>query len=274
MHDPEVIEQWVREAEALASSLRWCEVAADPPEDSDDPRHAAWSASIRLARERGFSLIADDAALRSAARSEGVPAFGSLQLVSALTENRALPATALGGSLQRLAKIRAADLPVHRPLRDIAEGDDWKPAGYAGFLLQRPVTWTPLGRGWREYTSLIMALPEKKPEEVAVWCAAAMEGLSPTASPSAIPGVSAALVAWTLLTVRAPAALPPLLAYAEGLAARCSLRADMLQEVVQRLVDTVRQVAPPEMIGRIVLPLLSGLDEDRYAKAVQFFFVP
>jgi tetratricopeptide (TPR) repeat protein len=273
-HDPEVIEQWVREAEALASSLRWCEVAADPPADSDDPRHAAWSASIRLARERGFSLIADDAALRAAARSEGVPAFGSLQILSALAENQALPATALGESFKRLAKVRAADLPVHQSLRDIAEDDNWKPAGYAGFLLQRPVTWTPLGRGWQEYTSLITALPEKKPDEVAVWCAAAMEGLSLTAAPSAIPDISAALVTWTLLTLRTPAVLPPLLAYAEGLAARWSLSVDMLQAVVQRLVETAGQVAPPEMIGRIVLPLLSGLDEERYAKAVQFFFVP
>jgi hypothetical protein len=272
-HDPEDIEQWVHEAEDLATSLRRCEVAADPPAESDDPRHVAWSASIRLARERGFSLIADDAALRAVARSEGVPAFGSLQLLSALAENQALPATALAESFQRLAKIRAADLPMHRPLHDIAQDENWNPTGYAGFLLQRPVTWTPLDRGWQEYTSLIAALPEKKPKEVAVWCAAAMEGLSLTAPTSAIPDISAALIAWTLLTVRAPAALPPLLAYAEGLAARCSVRADMLQAVVQRLVDTVGQAVPPEMIGRIVLPLLSGLDEDRHAKAVRFFFV-
>ena len=45
----------------------------------------------------------------------------------------------------------------------------------------------------------------------------------------------------------------------------------MLQAVVQRLGETVRQATPPEMAGRIVLPLLSELDKDRRAKAVQFF---
>jgi hypothetical protein len=273
-YEPQVTERWAREAEDLASALRWCEIAADPPPDSDDPRHAAWSAPIRLARERGFSLVADDAALRAAARSEGIPAFGSLQLLSVLIGNQALPASAFDESCERLAKIRAADLPVRRHLRDIAEDDDWNPAGYAGFLLQRPVTWTPLARGWHEYTSLVTALPAKKPEEAAVWCAAAMEGLSLTAPPSAVPAISAALVTWTLLTVRDPAALPPLLAYAEGLAARWAPGADMLQAVVQRLADTVRQATPPEIVGRIVLPLLSELDEDRHAKAVQFFFTP
>ena len=43
-YDPEVTERWAREAEDLASALRRCEIAADPPPDSDDPRHAAWSA--------------------------------------------------------------------------------------------------------------------------------------------------------------------------------------------------------------------------------------
>jgi hypothetical protein len=60
--------------------------------------------------------------------------------------------------------IRAAELPVLRCLRDIAEDEGWNPAGYAGFLLQRPTTWTPLARGWRDYTALITALPGKEAE--------------------------------------------------------------------------------------------------------------
>ncbi len=41
---------------------------------------------------------------------------------------------------------------------------------------------------------------------------------------------------------------------------------------MQRLVTTVRQVTPPEMVGSIVLPLLSGLEKEAHAKAIKHFF--
>jgi hypothetical protein len=271
-YDPEVTERWAREADDLAKALVWCDVIADPPPDHDDPRHKVWSAPIRLARERGVSLIADDAALRAVARNEGVPAFGCLQLLSALVEDRALPDGALDESYQRLREIRAAELPVPGRLSDIAENEGWNPAGYAGFLLQRPTTWTPLARGWRDYTTLITALPTKKPEEVAGWCTAAMHGLSLTTVTSTVPAVSAALVVWTLLQLQDAAVLPPLLASAERIVRQFTPSADTLEAIVQRLVMTVRQVAPPEMVGSIVLPLLSGLEKEAHAKAITHFF--
>jgi hypothetical protein len=186
-YDPKVTERWASEADNLARTLEWCDVIADPPPDHDDPRHKVWSAPIRLARERGVSLVADDAALRAVARNEGVPAFGSLQLLSALVEDRMLSADVLDESYRRLMGIRAAELPVLGRLRDIAEDEGWNPAGYAGFLLQRPTTWMPLARGWQDYTALITALPAKKPEEVAGWCAAAMHGLSLITAASTVP---------------------------------------------------------------------------------------
>lgn len=80
-----LIERWAADTERLASTLRNCHVVADPPAPDDDPRHRMWSAPIWLARERGLSLVADDAALRAVARNEGIPTFGSLQLLVALT---------------------------------------------------------------------------------------------------------------------------------------------------------------------------------------------
>jgi hypothetical protein len=271
-YDPEITERWASESESLARTLEWCDVVADPPPDHDDPRHRIWSAPIRLARERGVSLVADDAALRAVARSEGVPAFGSLQLLSALVEDRMLPASVLDNSYLRLMGIRAAELPVLGRLRDIAEGEGWNPAGYAGFLLQRPSTWIPLARGWHDYTALITALPAKKPEEVASWCGAAIHGLSLVTTPSTVPAVSAALVVWTLLEVQDPAILPPLLATAEHRVRQFAPNVDTLEVVVQRLVMTARQVTLPEMVGSIVLPLLSGLEKKTHAKAIKHFF--
>jgi len=271
-YDPETTDRWASEAENLAQALEWCDVIADPTPDHDDPRHRVWSAPIRLARERCVSLVADDAALRAVARSEGVPAFGSLQLLSVLVEDHALTPDALDESYRRLMGIRAAELPVSRRLRDIAEGEEWDPAGYAGFLLQRPATWLPLARGWHDYTALITALPVKKPEEIAGWCTAAARGLSLVTAASTVPAVSASLVVWTLLAVQDAAVLPPLLAGAERVVRPLAPDADTLEAVVQRLVTTVRQVTPPEMVGSIVLPLLSGLEKEAHAKAIRHFF--
>ena len=93
-HPEEVTERWANQAAALAAALDGCHVRADPPSDNDEPRLRIWSAPIRLARELGLSLVADDAALRAVARSEGVAAFGSLQLLEALAQAGMLPADA------------------------------------------------------------------------------------------------------------------------------------------------------------------------------------
>jgi hypothetical protein len=47
---------------------------------------------------------------------------------------------------------------------------------------------------------------------------------------------------------------------------------DLLEEVVQRLVMTVRHITPPEMVGTIVLPLLAGLEKEAHVKALRLFF--
>jgi hypothetical protein len=89
---------------------------------------------------------------------------------------------------------------------------------------------------------------------------------------TAVPAVSAALVVWTLLELQDATVLPPLLASAESIVRQFVLSADMLEVVVQRLIMTVRQVTPPEMVGSIVLPLLSGPEKEAHAKAITHFF--
>jgi nucleoside phosphorylase len=270
---PEVTERWATEADRLAAALRSCDVVADPPPPGDDdPRHRLWSSPIWVARERAVSLVADDAALRAIARNEGVPAFGSLQLMTALIEDGVLPASTLHDAYRRLMKIRAADLPLLGRLLEIAAGEDWRPGGYASFLLQRPATWMPIAGGWQAYTALITALPEKQPEELAGWCAAAAYGMCLVAAAPTVPAVAAALVVWTLLEGRDPAALPPLVASADDVVGQFVRGADLIEGVVQRLAMTVTQVTPPEMVGPVVLRLLSGLEGEAHANAIKHFF--
>ena len=167
---------------------------------------------------------------------------------------------------------RAAELPVVGRLCEIAREEQWNPSGYAAFLLTRPSTWLPLADGWRTYTALIKALPDKKPQDVADWCIAALGGLCLVTTPPTVPAATSALVASTLLELRDGAALPLLLDRAEHLVRRFVPNTDLLEEVVQRLVMTVRRITPPEMVGTIILPLLAGLENEAHVKALRLFF--
>jgi len=130
----------------------------------------------------------------------------------------------------------------------------------------------PPAAGWQNYTALINALPEKKPDDLAGWCTSAVFGLCLTTAAPIVPAVAAALVVWTLLAVQNPAALPPLLAGADSAVQQFARGANLLEAVVQRLAATVRQAAPPEMVGSIVLPLLSSLEGEVHEKAITHFF--
>ena len=142
----EVTERWANQADALAAALDGCDVPPDPPSDDGQPGLRVWSAPIRLARALGLSLVADDAALRAAARSEGVAAFGSLQLLEALVQDGVLPADTLERSYRRLMAVRAAELPVVGRLCQIARDEQWNPNGYAAFLLYTPLNLAAVGR--------------------------------------------------------------------------------------------------------------------------------
>ena len=270
-YDEDLTERWASEAERLAASLELCEVVNDPPHDGD-PRNREWSSPIRVARERGISLVADDAALRAVARNEGVTAFSSLDLLSALVADGLLPKQALEDSYSRLMKIQAAELPVSERLLEIAAKEDWKPAGYAAFLLSRPPMWITPGDGWQTYTTVIRALPDKASDQPAAWCAAAAFGLCLTTPPQRVPAVIGGLVSWTMLELRDPGALPILLTSTENVVGQFTPGVDLLKEVVRCLVATITQVTPPELVAKIVLPLFSGLDPQTRTRAVEHFF--
>ena len=82
---PEVVENWARAGTRLAERLALVEVVSDAKEDW------SWDGSLLLANREGVALWADDLALRQAARSQGVPAFGTLDLVTDLVERWPTP---------------------------------------------------------------------------------------------------------------------------------------------------------------------------------------
>ena len=272
-HYPEeMTEGWANQADALRAALDECDVPSNPLSGDDDPKLRVWNAPIRLARELGLSLLADDAALRAVARSEGVSAFSSLQLLEALVQDGVLRADALEQSYRRLMPLRVAELPVRSLLHQIARDEQWTTDGYAAFLLTRPSTWQPLADGWYTYTKLIQALPDKEPQDAAHWCIAALGGLCLVTAPPTVPAAAGALVAWTLFELRDGTALPLLLDGAQHVVRRVAPDTDLLKEVVQQLVKTARRITSPEKVGTIVLPLLAALEEEAHVKALKLFF--
>ncbi|MFD8392987.1 hypothetical protein ACFV2N_28240 [Streptomyces sp. NPDC059680] len=87
-----------------------------------------------------------------------------------------------------------------------------------------------------------------------------------------MPAVAGTLVAWTLLELADGSALPLLLDEAEHTVRLVAPEADLLQEVVQPLVTTVRRITPADQVRPIVLRLLAGLDGETHVKALKIFF--
>jgi hypothetical protein len=161
---------------------------------------------------------------------------------------------------------------VRDRLLAIARSEQWSPAGYAAFLFTRPTTWQPLADGWRAYADLIRALPEKNPERAAGWCLTALRGLCLVATAPTVPAIAGTLVAWTLFALADGSVLPLLLDEAEHTVRLVAPEADLLREVVQRLVTTVRRITTADQVGPIVLRLLAGLDGETHVKALKIFF--
>jgi hypothetical protein len=272
LHDEELTRRWATEAVRLAETLSFCDVLPDAPFDGD-PRNRVWSSSIRLAKQLGTALVADDVALRNVARAEGVEAFGSLQLLAALTSDGTVAAGALEAAYRQLRTARAADLPLLDRLLTIAEEEDWEPSGYAAFLLTRPITWLPLTKGTAAYMTVVRGEPGRDIERISGWYAAAAYGLALTSPPSLVPLAISSLIAATVIEWRGPEALPALLARTDRIVAEFAPGADILKDIVRRIVRVLGQIVPAEHVSGIVLALLSGLGEEDRRKAVGHFLV-
>jgi nucleoside phosphorylase len=270
-HDEATNRQWAADADRLASALELCEVIPDSFYEGDQAARL-WSSPIRLAQQRGVALLADDAALRATARTEGVPAFSSFHALRALVGTGELDTAVISDAYQRLMAIRAADLPLLADVLQIAADDGWKPNSYAAFLLARPVTWNPVDRGLDAYMSVMKSLPQQyAASDIALWCSTAVFGLCQTVVPPMLPVAASTLASWTVLHFREPEVLPAVVDACQRVLARFNPGVDLLREVVLRIVATLQQIMPSEHLSGSVLPLFQGLDEERRRQALQIF---
>ena len=124
-----------------------------------------WDASLRVALDRGCALWCDDIALRSWARSEGVPTFGTYALYEVLAADPNIDwSLRLDDLKARLLSAGIADVPLTWPeLSDIANADDDSDLPAIQFL-SRPLSWCNLPvtmRWYRERFTMITNGPDK-----------------------------------------------------------------------------------------------------------------
>jgi nucleoside phosphorylase len=293
-YDPDTVDTWFREADALQHDLASLSVQADAP----DAEHRTWRAALLLAKALSVPLWADDIALRALADSEAVPAFGTLDLLGAAEETGRLEAPPRKQLNAALVAARAVDLPLPAPWPLCAQKDAWDPAGYTALSISRPAAWADQAASFRQYRNLIRGLiaqyPEADPTDcVAGWAAAAASGVAWATPPGGRPKAVGALLAWTALnaepmldartiqshmTGRRPAeserpphvgkVLGALLSVAASLQSRAFPDGDGIHHVVTILADAIRTTADGITTAAIVARALSMLSEEYRARAM------
>ncbi len=211
---------------------------------NDDQR--PWSASIRLALDRGCALWCDDLALRRIAVEFGVPAFGTYDLYEALA------ATAETGGLagpsemkMLLLRARIADVPISLGELSDAIDDTDGPDPAAELLLGRPATWADnVEETLRWYLGRVATLisgPHR--DRTAGLLVAASVGLGTAAVLEHRQKALGRVLADTLWLVNDPA-MTPLLSEASRYAGReidLAANLDPLEQAVRRLQERLQE---------------------------------
>lgn len=157
------------------------------PESPFAPGDATWLDALELAGREGISLWSDDLALRSLARSLGIPAFGTVNLVEGLRQgvmDGLDDTTAVAElALQQHAFVRAlfskgvVDQPL--TLDDLLEQIETESAapGVATVVLSRPAWWRSQGSidPWLAIRDLVHSIA---PDELSIWQRHTMEGIA------------------------------------------------------------------------------------------------
>lgn len=202
--DEEQAEAWAAAASRLLERVRDCEVIASrSPEDriSTIPEGARpWLAPVEMAKSRNLPLFSDDFVVRTVARSEGVAAFGTVDLLTVLADRGDIAEEDLKAALMNLRRNRAADLPLDEAqILALATEDDWQP-GPATFSLTRPALWRDPLRALLLYRQCVVGVLGKDETLLPGWCAAAAVGSARSMPDKPVAQSVGTVLAYTLLT--------------------------------------------------------------------------
>ena len=242
---------------------------AAKPDEGLEVRFGPWFDSIRLAREKGVALYADDLGMRRLARSLGLQAFGTHDLLRALGQTREVPDDFVQLSELALMRSFATDLPVNAAnIHALAAESDYAP-GPALLPLARPVTWSDPELATGFFASLMALLSATdRLEHAPYWLAAAVEGAGLAAPVGAQVKVAGFLLASAIAESGANRESIPELVSAAREATQYRLKLDTtfdpLAEAVPFLRSALTDAVPDGQVGGVVLSLFEGLPvEDR-----------
>lgn len=178
--DQEQAEALATMAERLVNRVRECDIVAPRPREARGeaiPEAARpWLVPIEMAKERNLPLFSDDFVLRAAARSEGVAAFGTLDLVTVLVEDGELDEEDLKAVLTDLRRNYAVDLPLDEDqILALAAEDGWQP-GPAAAVLARSALWQDPVSALSFYNKCISRILAHDELLLPGWCGAAVLG--------------------------------------------------------------------------------------------------
>jgi nucleoside phosphorylase len=293
-YDPATVDAWAAEANTLQRDLAHLSVQADAP----GGERRAWLAALQLAKKVSVPLWADDIALRALAAAEGIPAFGTLDLLAAAADAGQLQAPPAKQLTAALTAARIVDLPLPAPWPLCAQKDGWDPGGYTALSISRPAAWSDQVASFEQYRHLIHALITHDPGTdpagpVARWAAAAATGLAWATPPGGRPKAVGALLAWTALNAEptldattihahttgphaASSDRPPhagkvlgaLLSVATSLESMAFPGGDGIHHVITILADAIRTTADGITTAAIVARAVSTLSEEHHARAM------
>jgi nucleoside phosphorylase len=297
-YDADTVQRWADDADALQRDLAHLSIQPD----IRDTERATWNSALLLAKEIGAPLWADDIALRALAHSDGIPAFGTLDLLDTASQHGQIGALSPEDLRSALVAARAVDLPFPAPWWICAQKEDWNPAGYTALSISRPAAWADHAASFTQYRDLIRNLVRRSSddnmvERVAGWAGAAANGSAWAAPAGARPKVVGAMLAWTALTtepmldaatIRAHTSSPgkppegktpahagkvlsALLSVASSVQASAFPYGDGIHHVVVTLADTIRTFADGITTAAIVARALSTLSDEHRSRAMTAF---
>jgi len=192
---PVVSETSLEEAHADAAEQVWANVRGlQVAPVADATRRGRWLSVITVAQDLGLPIWADDVVMRRLARSMGIPAFGSLDLVRTF-ENEA----GVAAAVTSFRENRVVDLPIYEPWPVMAHRAQWRVDSPFAIAISRPAAWRNIPGAFTEFQSLMPIRPhDMEPENTATWAHLAATGLAMATVPPARPKVVSALLAWVI----------------------------------------------------------------------------
>lgn len=280
----EQAEEWAVDAVSLVDRLRaHCEVFSPRRPDQGGrvvpERARAWAVPAEAAREKGMSLYSDDFVLRSMARTEGVPAFGTYSLLNVLADKGQIGKNSLRDMIMALRRNYAADLPFDdEQILALASEDGWQ-AGPGSFSLTRPAVWRDPHRALSFYKRCIEEALRHDEASLPAWCAAATVGFARNWPTTLATQRAGRILAYTVLMSSIlpgdlrPDLFLPLLqasrrgAYSLGLGDTLPAAVEVLKEMMEEAFG-IPQTAPA------FAKLAEGLESEDRTTALQIFLRP